>query len=130
MNGIFNAVLAGYTCSLEVCCVDLKSWLICEYLKENSCVWRVEAGSNTLVITLAVLVCVEAPVVVKTIGVLNLMEGCVANTFVERTLLVEIHGSAINVANLARCHVCTVRRGEFVSVYIENHVCTGLAGIA
>ena len=57
---------------------------------------------------------------VETIGVLNLMERSVTNTFVERTLLVEIHRSTINVTDFTCCHVSSVRRCEAVGVDIKK----------
>ena len=71
---ILDAVLAAYAGSLEVASVDLHARLIGIHRETNLCSRRPEHSANLRVIALAVLVCVETPVVVVARSVANLLE--------------------------------------------------------
>ena len=122
-------MLAGNTCSLEVTGVNLDSWLVGEYFEEDSALRRVEAGANSLVIALAILIGVQAPVMVVTCSVLNLVEA-VIYLLANLCWSTEIHWSSFYVLNLSCWNVKRICRCEIISIDVHNLVETFLGWVA
>ena len=66
MLGVFDAVLARHTCSLEIGGVHLHSRFIRKHFEQYAGFRRIQRCGHGRVVALAVLVRVQAPVVVVT----------------------------------------------------------------
>ena len=76
--GVDEAVLTCNLCvstyTLEVAAINLNTRLVGEHFHKDTCLGRVEAGANLCVVTLTVLECVQAEIMIVTRSILNLVE--------------------------------------------------------
>ena len=91
--------------TLEVTAIYLYARLVGEHLQEDARLGRVQRGADSLVVTFAVLVGVQAPVVVETCGVLDLVKLLVVDVQAQRSSYTEVHRRTFYGLYLARCHV-------------------------
>ncbi len=131
--GVFEAVLADdvgiSTDTLEVTTVNLYTRLVGEHLHEDTGLRRVEAGTYLCVVTLTILICVQAEIVVIACSVLNLIKvrlDAVANGMRRA----EIHRGALYRLYFTRGDVELVTRGEVVGIHIEHLIVTGLGEVS
>ena len=127
---IFYAMLACNACSLEVSGVHLYARLIGIDLKEYASYRRVEACGNSLVVALAILECVENPVVVVACGVLYLVVREIVDVVGQWVRLAEVHRCALDRPNLACWNVQAVGRSELVGIDVSHHVVARFRQIA
>ena len=81
MSRITVAMLAGKAAVQEVSGIYLQAGLIGEHLQPDACLWTVEACCHNFVVALSVLVSVQAPVMIKSHGVLRHVEELVVDVF-------------------------------------------------
>jgi len=74
MLRIFDAVLASDSCALEIASVDLNTGLIGKHFEENAGLGRIERCTNLCIIAFSVFVCIQAPVVIVSGSIFNLLE--------------------------------------------------------
>ena len=102
--------------ALEVTSIALYTWLVSEHLHEDTSLWRVERSTNLSVITLTVLECVKAEVVVDTtVSVLDLVEINLTYCIAESVRCGEVEWSTLNWLDLTCWDVERVRRSEVKS---------------
>ena len=80
MLGIFNTMLARYSCSLEITGIYLNTRLVGKHLHEDTSDGRVETCTYLSVITFAILISVQTPVVIVAGCIFYLVEDCLLYT--------------------------------------------------
>ena len=126
---ILDAMLAGNACALEVTSVNLNTWLVGEYLEQDAALWRIEASAYCLVIALAILICIQTPVVVVTSSVLDLVEA-VIHLLANLCRSAEIHWSFLYTLDFTCWNVQAISWCELICIDVHHLVETFLRRIA